>query len=238
MATTTSATNAASPSDALPWLLLAVTVTTGIVDAVSVIALGNVFVALMTGNIIFIGFALAGTPGFDAVRNAAALAAFVIGAGLAGRVGHALAGATRRRVLTTATAIEGVLILAAAAVAYAGDATPEQSGAAYYAVVALLGVAMGFRNSTVKKLGVADVPTTVMTLTLASLASDIASRQFKGLPRRLASIFCLLAGGFVGALLVMHAGVPAALLATVLVVAIGTAAYAAHPSSAQASSAH
>ena len=47
----------------LPVLLLTLTVVTGLVDAVSILALGRVFVANMTGNVVFIGFALVGAPG-------------------------------------------------------------------------------------------------------------------------------------------------------------------------------
>jgi hypothetical protein len=46
----------------LPGLLLLLSVTTGLVDAVSVLGLGKVFTANMTGNIVFLGFAAAGTP--------------------------------------------------------------------------------------------------------------------------------------------------------------------------------
>ena len=49
----------------LPALLLGLTVVTGLVDAVSVLSLGRVFVANMTGNVVFVGFALAGAPGFS-----------------------------------------------------------------------------------------------------------------------------------------------------------------------------
>jgi uncharacterized membrane protein YoaK (UPF0700 family) len=44
-------------------LLRLLSLTTGLVDAVSVLGLGKVFTANMTGNVIFLGFALAGTPG-------------------------------------------------------------------------------------------------------------------------------------------------------------------------------
>src|SRR3954467_7490758 len=40
----------------LPALLLVLTVATGVVDAVSILALGRVFIANMTGNVVFIGF--------------------------------------------------------------------------------------------------------------------------------------------------------------------------------------
>jgi uncharacterized membrane protein YoaK (UPF0700 family) len=35
------------------------------VDAVSILALGRVFVANMTGNVVFAGFAISGAPGFS-----------------------------------------------------------------------------------------------------------------------------------------------------------------------------
>src|SRR2546430_14614344 len=69
----------------LPLLLLALTVTTGLIDAVSVLGLGRVFTANMTGNVVFLGFALARVPGFSLVRSLAALAAFLAGAVIGGR---------------------------------------------------------------------------------------------------------------------------------------------------------
>lgn len=64
----------------LPAILLMLTVTTGVVDAVSILGLGPVFVANMTGNVVFIGFALAGAPGFSLWGSVVALAAFLGGA--------------------------------------------------------------------------------------------------------------------------------------------------------------
>src|SRR2546425_13218243 len=69
----------------LPLLLLALTVTTGLIDAVSVLGLGRVFTANMTGNGVFLGFALARVPGFSVGRSLAALAAFLAGAVIGGR---------------------------------------------------------------------------------------------------------------------------------------------------------
>lgn len=48
----------------LPALLLGLTAVTGVVDAISILALGRVFVANMTGNIVFIGLAIAHAPAF------------------------------------------------------------------------------------------------------------------------------------------------------------------------------
>ena len=58
-------------------MLVGLTVVTGVVDAVSYLTLGHVFVANMTGNVVFIGFALAGASGLSAPASLAALAAFL-----------------------------------------------------------------------------------------------------------------------------------------------------------------
>jgi uncharacterized membrane protein YoaK (UPF0700 family) len=70
----------------LPALLVTLTVVTGVVDAVSYLALGHVFVANMTGNVVFVGFALAGAPGLSAPAALAALGAFLLGALAGGRI--------------------------------------------------------------------------------------------------------------------------------------------------------
>src|SRR5579863_2026737 len=64
----------------LPALLLIMTATTGIVDAVSILSLGRVFVANMTGNVVFVGFALGGAKGFSLAASLFALGGFLLGA--------------------------------------------------------------------------------------------------------------------------------------------------------------
>src|SRR5438477_3023622 len=95
-----------SRPDPLPWVLSVLTVTTGLVDAVSVLGLGRVFTANMTGNVVFLGFAAAGAPGFSATRVGASLAGFVVGALLGGYLGVAMAGVARRRWLLTVAGLE------------------------------------------------------------------------------------------------------------------------------------
>src|ERR1700733_10866894 len=70
----------------LPSLLVSMTLVTGLVDAFSYLVLGHVFVANMTGNVVFLGFAVAGAPGFSIAASLAAIAAFVVGALLGGRL--------------------------------------------------------------------------------------------------------------------------------------------------------
>jgi uncharacterized membrane protein YoaK (UPF0700 family) len=71
----------------LPPLLLSMTLVTGLVDAFSYLVLGHVFVANMTGNIVLLGFALAGTPGFSIAASVTALVSFSAGALIGGRIG-------------------------------------------------------------------------------------------------------------------------------------------------------
>jgi uncharacterized membrane protein YoaK (UPF0700 family) len=89
------------PHGPLPPLLLALTVVTGLVDAFSYLSLGHVFVANMTGNVIFLGFALAGVPGFAVAASLVGLAAFALGALAGGRLSAKL-GAHRGRLAVSA----------------------------------------------------------------------------------------------------------------------------------------
>ena len=85
----------------VPLLLLIVT-TTDLVDAVSVLGLGLVFCANMTGNIVFLGFALAEIPGFNVAPHVTALAGFIVGATVSGRIGKYYVTGSRRNVSAAA----------------------------------------------------------------------------------------------------------------------------------------
>src|SRR2546423_955443 len=106
----------------LPALMLVLTVLTGVVDAVSILALGRVFVANMTGNIVFVGFALAGAAGFSLAASLAALAGFVVGARVGGRLSGRL-GSDRAVLLTVGCGVELVFVAAALTVTAASGAT-------------------------------------------------------------------------------------------------------------------
>src|SRR2546425_7492650 len=56
----------------------------------------------MTGNVVFLGFALARVPGFSLVRSLAALAAFLAGAVIGGRLAIRLEGLRPRWVAAVA----------------------------------------------------------------------------------------------------------------------------------------
>src|SRR5580698_9578668 len=122
-----------SPDPVSSYIHLGMTATTGIVDAVSLLALGHVFTANMTGNVLFLG------------------------------------------------------------------------------VIGLTALAMGFRSATTRKLGVPDLTTTVLTLTITGLAADsfLAGGTNPRWRRRIASVLMMFSGAAVGSLIVKRSVVEA-----------------------------
>ncbi|MFR9794720.1 YoaK family protein [Streptomyces sp. MS06] len=192
-------------------VLLALTVVSGLVDAVSYLGLHHVFTANMTGNIVILGFAGAGAPGFSVQHTATSLACFLPGAVIGGRFARRLRAGTRPRTWTrTALAMEAVLLGAAAATALAAPAAPARA----YVMIGLMACAMGLRNATVRRLGVPDLTTTVMTRTLAGLAADtwLGGGDGRRSARRVQAVTAMLAGATAGAWLVVHDALAVALL--------------------------
>jgi uncharacterized membrane protein YoaK (UPF0700 family) len=180
--------------------LLVLTFTTGLVDAASYLGLGRVFTANMTGNVVLLGFGIAGAGALPVLAPLVSLGAFLLGASgggvLAKRMGHNHANHIAR-----ALAIEVGLIAIAAILAAAVTIRP--SSVSGDVVIALLAVAMGVRNATVRRIGVPDLTTTVLTLTLTGLAADSppAGGSGQGSIRRTAAVLAMFIGALVGALL-------------------------------------
>jgi uncharacterized membrane protein YoaK (UPF0700 family) len=203
----------------LPALMLVLTVLTGVVDAVSILDLGRVFVANMTGNVVFVGFALAGASGFSLPASLSALAGFLVGAAVGGFVVTRL-GSHRGRLLVVVAGGELVLVLAALlAAAVAG---PHLDAAARDSIAALLAMALGAQNAAVRHLKVFDLTTTVLTMTLTGVAADLRQHDRFALVRRLLAVSAMLGGAVAGAVLVLDVsdvaaiGLAAALLAIVV----------------------
>jgi uncharacterized membrane protein YoaK (UPF0700 family) len=206
----------------LPVLLLILTVVTGTVDAVSILSLGRVFVANMTGNVVFVGFAIAGAPGFSLSASLFALAGFLIGAyggGLAiGRYGD------NRAVLFRGGAVVELALLLVALIIAALASTPFD-GAVKDAIAITAAMALGLQNAVVRRLAVPDLTTTVLTMTLTGIAADVRAAHFGVVVRRLLAVGTMLAGAVVGALLVLHVSPAAALaLATGLMAVVAASA--------------
>jgi uncharacterized membrane protein YoaK (UPF0700 family) len=153
----------------LPPLLVALTVVTGLVDAFSYLVLGHVFVANMTGNVVFLGFALAGARGFSLGASSVALVAFICGALVGGRIGQRFS-SHRGWLLSTSTTVQAVLVGVAAILgAVSGQSVPT---GVRYALIVVLAAAMGLQNAAVRRLAVPDLTTTVLTMTMTGIAAD------------------------------------------------------------------
>jgi uncharacterized membrane protein YoaK (UPF0700 family) len=204
----------------LPAILLVLTFVTGVVDAVSILALGRVFVANMTGNVVFVGFALAGAAGFSLAASLSALAGFLVGAGLGGRLVVRFKD-SRPLLIRAGTGLETAVMAGALVVAaVAGDRLGQVNRDVIAAAAAL---AMGTQNSVVRALKVPDLTTTVLTLTLTGIAADIRTAPRHVLVRRVLAVATMLVGAVVGALLVLHVSAVAAVALAVGLLAVAFA---------------
>ena|SRR5438270_7554743 len=180
--------------------LLVLTFTTGLVDAVSYLGLDHVFTANMTGNIVLLGFGIAGRGGLPVLAPLVSLGAFLVGAGLGGRLAQRT-GDRHLLHIRWAIGIEVSLIAAGAVLAAVIQVHPNTiSGDA---VIAMLALGMGVRNATVRRIAVPDLTTTVLTMTLTGLAADsqLFGGSGKGTTRRSAAVLAVLAGALAGALM-------------------------------------
>jgi uncharacterized membrane protein YoaK (UPF0700 family) len=209
------------PHGPLPPLLVSLTVVTGLVDAFSYLTLGHVFVANMTGNVVFLAFALAGANGFSAIASLLALGSFAVGSLIGGRL-HVVLAAHRGRLLAVATALQVVLVVAAIVVRLASGS--HGSTIAHDVLIFLLASTMGLQNAAVRSLAVPDLTTTVLTLTTTAMFADsrVVGGSGSKAGRRVVSILAMFIGALVGAVLVLHASSALTLLA-VLVLLVGVA---------------
>ena len=172
----------------------------------------------MTGNVVLLGFALVGAPGFSVGASGAAIAAFAFGAIVGGRTGTRF-GHRRDRLLSVAAGIQtGLFAISAALAALSGSSVP----AGYrYSLIVLLAIAMGVQNSAARKLAVPDLTTTVLTMTITGFAADssVAGGQGSKAGRRSLAVAAMLAGAVAGAVLVIHARIFYPLLIAVVVLA-------------------
>jgi uncharacterized membrane protein YoaK (UPF0700 family) len=207
------------------------TVVTGVVDAVAYLRLGHVFVANMTGNVVFLGFSAAGASGLSVAGSLLAIACFLPGGVVAGRLAARL-GDRRLHQLRAATGIQ--LILFAGAILVAAVARDDAGSGSRYALIALLALAMGVQNATARRLAVPDLTTTVLTLTLTGIAADsqLAGGSGANTGRRLISVAAMLLGATIGALFLIKVAAVASLALAAGIVAI--VCLAAHRAAAQA----
>ncbi|MFC5720717.1 YoaK family protein [Streptomyces gamaensis] len=218
----------------LPWVILALTTVSGMLDAISFLGLGKVFIGMMTGNVIVLGFAFGGVPGYSEPGPLIAIVCFVTGIVLAGRGARLAALRGQQPWFLWALLTETGLLFAATAVAWL---VPDSSPAVRDGITALLSTAMGVRCATIRRLAVPDLVVTFgLTGALIALVQDSGTacgcrRDDSTCPqgrhttapqqvaRRLGVVLALGAGAALGAALMDNAGLRWSLL--VVTVSVG-----------------
>ena len=152
--------------------ILVLTWVAGLTDAISYLGLGHVFTAMMTGNTVLLGLALAQGEVSAAWRSILALAGFAAGVA----VGALIVERDRSHgawppAVTRALAVEGVVLALF-------TATWQLTGGArrvgvVYLLILLSGCAMGVQAAAVRRLGVPGIATTYITGTLTNLVVDL-----------------------------------------------------------------
>jgi uncharacterized membrane protein YoaK (UPF0700 family) len=208
-----------APFGPLPPLLVVMTVVTGLVDAFSYLALGHVFVANMTGNVVFLGFAVAGAHGFSIAASLVALVSFGVGSIGGGRI-VARYGHHRGHHLAASLAAEAVLLAASVVIALWSSNAPAH--AFKYALIIVLSLATGVQNASIRKLAVPDLTTTVLTMTVTGIGADSVLGGGKGSHsvRRLIAVAAMFIGALVGAALVLHVRIVVPLAIAFVVIAL------------------
>jgi uncharacterized membrane protein YoaK (UPF0700 family) len=179
--------------------MLALTFGTGVIDAVGYLGLDRVFTGNMTGNVVILGMALTGADGLSVVGPLLALAGFMSGAALAGRVLRDGDSSWGPRTTGLLGAVAVVMLTVGAVLLSTGTlARPAE-----IAVTTVLGAAMGMQAATARFVAVKDVTTVVVTSTITGLAADsfLGARTGAGTSRRVAAVALILAGAATGALL-------------------------------------
>jgi uncharacterized membrane protein YoaK (UPF0700 family) len=196
-------------------LMLALTFSTGIVDAVGYLGLDKVFAGNMTGNVVVLGMALVGAEGLPWVGPLIALFAFMAGAVIGGRTLRRESTGWNTRTSWSCTATAVALAVLTATLVITGGVPPKPWE---LAITTLLAATMGFQAAVARHLAVKDVTTVVVTSTITGLAADSRLAGGSGQPwrRRAAAVVLIALGALVGAaLLRLHIAVPLGLAAVI-----------------------
>jgi uncharacterized membrane protein YoaK (UPF0700 family) len=214
------------------WLLVGLSLATGMYEAICFLTFGKVFTAAQTGNLVLLGIGVAGThqpAGPNAVTVVISLAAFAAGAGLAVPILKAFNGDQENHVFQAwprrvSIALAIALVLQAGFVAVWVTAASPASLA--YVLMALSALAMGLQANAIRSLQLPSISTTAFTATFIDLASGLITWSLTAhSARRLAAcVVGMAAGAFFGDLMLSHAHrsapvAPAVVMAVVIAIA-------------------
>lgn len=178
--------------------LLLLTFATGLADSISILVLGHVFVANMTGNVIFLGFWLAPRTSVDLTAVVVALPTFVCTTILSGRVRRHFGDRTRPWI-TAVLATEIALLVVLAALAGTGALRYHDN--TKLIMIGILAVTFGLQHSSARQFGIQELSTTVLTSTIVSLGLDsrLAGGAGDRQALRIGVVVTMCAGAFLGA---------------------------------------
>jgi uncharacterized membrane protein YoaK (UPF0700 family) len=198
--------------------LLLLTFSTGIVDAISVLVLGHVFVANMTGNVIFLGFWFAPHTVVDMTAAVVAFVSFVAGAILGGRLARHLDSDVRRW-LTASLGIEVAMLVTLSILS--GTGVLDYHDNTKLILIAGLAVTFGIQAATARQFGIQELSTTVLTTTIVGIGFDSRLAGGTGHRERLrySVVLTMCAGALVGATLTRWFVAPVIAIAAVVVAA-------------------
>jgi uncharacterized membrane protein YoaK (UPF0700 family) len=209
-----------APATIRDLLLVGLAIGSGAIDAISYLALGKVFTAFMTGNVVFLGLRLGGQGGQDVARVAVSLAAFAIGVFVAVKIVKPSKGSStwpRRVSITLSLAALALACFLAGWLASSG----RPSTTAGDLLVGVCALAMGLQSGAVSSLGVAGVFTTAATATLVGLMSDLADRpQTQADRRRFAGVLVGVIGGAAGGAFLLAQARPYAPVLPLIAIAV------------------
>lgn len=205
-------------------MMMALTFTTGVIDAVGFLGFDRVFTGNMTGNVVILGMALAGAEDLPVAGPALALFGFIFGAAMAGLALRQTSRGSSART-TGLFAIVAVVTLSLAVALYWRGAEITMPEAV--ATTTLLGGAMGIQAATARVIAVQDVTTVVITSAITSLAAETrwSSESRVAATRRASTVVIMLLGAAAGAaLLQWHPAAALALAGTIIAAATGAGA--------------
>lgn len=189
-------------------LMVVLTAVTGLIEAVSLLALGPVFTAMQTGNVLFLAFGLAREGNLPALSAALSLVSFAVGVVCGARIESA-AEARGWRWIGLGLYVEAALILTGAVIGWGLAPRYGDPAALHLAVTGLLAAAMGVRTVTSMRVNVPGVPTTLITRSMTSLIGSSALGRDSAFgygtgawARRAMAVLAMFVGGLTGALLI------------------------------------
>jgi uncharacterized membrane protein YoaK (UPF0700 family) len=184
--------------------LLVLTAATGAVDGVSYLALDKVFTGNMTGNVLFLAFRVAGQQGLPIINNLVALLTFMLGAVLGARLTRGPGDGAKLPRSSMRVLIAGTLVTLLLSGLWFVVGTPGDTAKIY--VTGLLALVLGAQAAAVKHVGIRDLSTVVVTMTMVNLSTDSRAAGGQGAAwlRRLGAIVTMGVGALLSGVLVLH----------------------------------